>query len=239
MPLLIGGATTSRAHTAVKIAPNYDKGVVYVTDASRAVGVTNSLVSDEKRGPYLADISADYARRCGQAMKKAGAQSRRVYLLPRPVDNRLQIDWANYAPPKPSFLGAKAFRNYDLAELARYIDWTPFFAAWDLHGRYPQILKDDKVGEAARSLFDDAQTMLAKIIDEKPLTAHGVVRVLAGAGATGTTLSCLQMRRDLKKLACFTVFASRWRRTTARIIVCQILSRRKGWERMIMWAHLP
>ena len=173
IPLLIGGATTSRAHTAVKIAPNYDEGVVYVTDASRAVGVANALVSDEKRGPYLEDIANDYAKVRESYNRGKGASPRLAIEDAR--KNALSIAWSDYAPPAPSFTGVKTLRDYDLGTLAAYIDWTPFFSAWDLHGRYPQILDDKVVGEPARALFDDAQKLLRRIIDEKVLTAHGVV----------------------------------------------------------------
>ena len=172
-PLLIGGATTSRAHTAVKIAPNYDHGVVYVTDASRAVGVASALVSEEKRPAYLADVANDYEKVRASYSRRGGASTR--LSIDDARANKFAIDWSGYTPPKPSFTGVKAFRDYDLATLARYIDWTPFFAAWDLHGRYPQILDDKIVGEPARALFDDAQAMLKEMIEKKPLTAHGVV----------------------------------------------------------------
>ncbi|MBI1365906.1 MAG: methionine synthase [Alphaproteobacteria bacterium] len=173
IPLLIGGATTSRAHTAVKIAPNYDKGVVYVTDASRAVGVVGDLISDERRGPFLAKTNEEYAKIREQHAK---GRSRNPRLsLEEARARRLALDWKDYAPPKPSFIGARAFTNYDLATLARYIDWTPFFASWDLAGRYPQILDDKIVGAPARALFKDAQAMLARIVGEKLLTANGVV----------------------------------------------------------------
>ncbi len=173
IPLLIGGATTSRAHTAVKIAPNYDHGVVYVADASRAVGVAGALVSDERRGDYLAGVAKDYDK-IRESYNKGGKSAPRLALEDARV-NSLKIDWSAYTPPRPTFTGLKVLQNYDLETLIRYIDWTPFFSAWDLHGRYPQILDDDKVGEPARALFDDAQNMLRRIIDEKALTAHGVV----------------------------------------------------------------
>ncbi len=173
IPLLIGGATTSRAHTAVKIAPNYDHGVVYVTDASRAVGVANALVSDEKRGDYLDNIAGDYTKVRESYNRSKGASPR------MPIDdarkNAFAINWSGYQPPKPSFTGIKTLRDYDLGTLAAYIDWTPFFAAWELAGRYPQILDDKIVGEPARALFDDAQKMLRQIIADKSLTAHGVM----------------------------------------------------------------
>ena len=172
IPLLIGGATTSRAHTAVKIAPNYDHGVVYVTDASRAVGVAGSLVSDERRGAFIDQTYADYEK-IREQHDKGRERNPRISLADARA-RRLALDWNNYAPPRPSFTGVKAFRNYDLATLARYIDWTPFFASWELAGKYPNILDDKIVGEPARALFNDAQAMLKRIIDEKLLTAHGV-----------------------------------------------------------------
>ena len=172
IPLLIGGATTSRAHTAVKIAPNYDHGVVYVTDASRAVGVAGSLISDDKRVAYLDDIRTDYEKVRTQH-EKGAARNPRLSLdearAKKPV-----IDWRAYTPPAPAFTGVKTLRDYDLRTLADYIDWTPFFASWELAGKYPRILDDEIVGEPARALFADAQAMLARILDEKLLTAHGV-----------------------------------------------------------------
>ncbi|MFQ5562132.1 MAG: methionine synthase [Parvularculaceae bacterium] len=172
-PLLIGGATTSRAHTAVKIAPNYDRGVVYVTDASRAVGVASALVSEEKRAPYLTGVAEDYDR-IRQSHAKGKSRAARIALHDA-RKNKTPIDWASYTPPKPAFTGVKALRDYDLETLARYIDWTPFFAAWELHGKFPQILDDKTVGEPARALYDDALAMLETIIGENLLTAHGAV----------------------------------------------------------------
>ncbi len=173
IPLLIGGATTSIAHTAVKIAPNYDKGVIYVTDASRAVGVASKLLSKEQRSGYLSDISTEYSA-IKTKFEKGKGKSPRLSLQDARA-NGLKIDWDLHKPVKPSFLGVEAYKNYDLEKLAPYIDWTPFFASWELHGKYPQILEDNVVGEAARDLFKDARTMLARIIDEKLLTAHGVI----------------------------------------------------------------
>ena len=172
-PLLIGGATTSRAHTAVKIAPNYDGGVVYVTDASRAVGVAGSLVSSEKRAPYLENIAQEYERVRAQHEK---GRSRNPRLpLAEARANAPKLDWSAYAPPVPQFLGVKTLRDYDLTTLAEFIDWTPFFASWELAGKYPRILNDDIVGEPARALFDDAQKMLKDILENNRLTAHGVL----------------------------------------------------------------
>ncbi len=209
IPLLIGGATTSRAHTAVKIAPNYDGGVVYVTDASRAVGVAGALVSDERRPDYLKGVAEDYAKVRESYARRDSAPARLSLEAARA--NSPAIDWAGYVPPRPTFTGVKALRDYDLETLARYIDWTPFFAAWDLKGRYPQILDDDKLGDAARALFDDAQKLLRRIIDEKALTAHGVVGfwpangngddiVLYGDEARTQTLASLHgLRQQMKK----------------------------------------
>ena len=173
IPLLIGGATTSQAHTAVKIAPQYDKGVVYVTDASRAVGVVSDLISEERKSGYLANIANDYAR-LKEKFENRQKTDRRTSLAEARA-NATPVDWKNYQPPRPSFTGTKAFREYDLKTLAQYIDWTPFFASWELHGRYPAILEDKVVGEAARNLFVDAQEMMEKIITENWFTAHGVV----------------------------------------------------------------
>lgn len=172
IPLLIGGATTSRAHTAVKIEPGYEHGVVYVTDASRAVGVAGNLVAEDRRSEYLAGIAKDYENVRAQYEKGRTKNPRRP--IARARDNKPLIDWAAYTPPKPSFTGIRTFRDYSLTELSGYIDWTPFFASWELAGKYPRILDDKIVGEAARGLFDDAQAMLARILDEKLLTAHGV-----------------------------------------------------------------
>jgi len=173
MPLLIGGATTSRAHTAVKIAPQYEHGVVYVTDASRAVGVAGALVSMERRPAYLAEVRAEYAR-IREQHEKGRERNPRLSLK----DARARaprIDWKSYTPPVPSFTGVRPFRDYDLKTLADHIDWTPFFATWELAGKYPRILDDDVVGESARSLFADGRSLLADIIANKRLSAHGVV----------------------------------------------------------------
>jgi 5-methyltetrahydrofolate--homocysteine methyltransferase len=168
VPLLIGGATTSRAHTAIKIAPNYDGPVVYVPDASRAVGVVTKLLSIDMREDYLKEIAADYeAARALHAGKKAAA----MVSLQQARANAAKLD---YAPVKPRRLGVTVLKNLDLAEIAKYIDWSPFFQTWDLAGRFPKILDDAVVGEAARNVFHDAQAMLGQIIDEGWLTASAV-----------------------------------------------------------------
>ncbi|WP_201744789.1 methionine synthase [Neoaquamicrobium microcysteis] len=174
IPLLIGGATTSRVHTAVKIHPRYERGqAVYVTDASRAVGVVSSLLSAEQKPGYVETLRAEY-RKVSDAHHRSEAEKQRLPLA-RARANAHRIDWANYQPPHPSFTGTRTFETWDLAELARYIDWTPFFQTWELKGRYPKILEDEKQGAAARQLFDDAQAMLAKIIDEKWFAPRAVI----------------------------------------------------------------
>jgi 5-methyltetrahydrofolate--homocysteine methyltransferase len=174
VPLLIGGATTSRVHTAVKIHPNYRRGqAVYVNDASRAVGVAAALLSAEQRPTYLADVRTEYVR-IAAAHARGEEQKRRVGLADARA-NALKLDWRSYVPPRPSFLGTRIFSDYALAELVAYIDWSPFFATWELTGKYPAILDDAKFGEAARSLYADARAMLDKIIAEQWFRASAVV----------------------------------------------------------------
>ncbi|MCD2182533.1 methionine synthase [Rhizobium sp. GN54] len=174
IPLLIGGATTSRVHTAVKIHPRYDRGqAVYVTDASRAVGVVSSLLSPDARQGYVETLQAEY-RKVADAHRRAEAEKQRLPLA-RARDNAFRPDWSAYRPKTPSFLGTRVWQDWDLAELARYIDWTPFFQTWELKGVYPKILDDEKQGAAARQLFADAQAMLEKIIAEKWFTPKAVV----------------------------------------------------------------
>lgn len=166
IPLLIGGATTSRVHTAVKINPRYERGqTVHVNDASRAVGVVGSLLSPEAKAPYVASVRDEY-RKLADAHARAEADKERLTLAAARANGH-KIDWAAYSPPRPSFLGTRAFDSWDLADLARHIDWTPFFQTWELRGRYPKILEDEAQGEAARQVFGDAQTMLRQIIEEK------------------------------------------------------------------------
>ncbi len=174
IPLLIGGATTSRVHTAVKIHPRYERGqAVYVTDASRAVGVVSSLLSSEAKAGYVDTIRAEYAK-VAAAHARSELEKKRLPLV-RARENAEKLDWTNYRPKRPSFLGTRSFDHYDLAELARYIDWTPFFQTWELKGRFPAILEDEKQGEAARHLWADAQAMLAKIIEEKWFRPRAVI----------------------------------------------------------------
>jgi len=173
IPLLIGGATTSKVHTAVKINPAYARGqTVYVTDASRAVGVASSLLHKDSGGDYASGIRAEYEKiATGHAAQRS--TSRRL-TLQQARANRARPDFARRAGA-PKFLGTRVFDDYDLAELARYIDWTPFFQTWELAGPYPAILTDETVGKAATDLFNDARKMLARIIGEKWLTARAVI----------------------------------------------------------------
>jgi 5-methyltetrahydrofolate--homocysteine methyltransferase len=173
IPLLIGGATTSRIHTAVKIDPKYSNSVVYVPDASRAVGVAGDLLSKERQGDYVKSIKDEYEQ---MRVKRSQRKSiRKSFSLQQARENKFECDWKNYTPPKPTFLGLKVFEEYSLDELCKYIDWTPFFHTWELAGKYPKILNDDVVGDEATKLFEDAQLMLKKIVDEKWLTARAVI----------------------------------------------------------------
>ncbi|HEX2843281.1 MAG TPA: methionine synthase [Hyphomicrobium sp.] len=174
VPLLIGGATTSRVHTAVKISPNYNKGqTIYVLDASRAVGVVSNLLSETESKPYVENIKAEYVK-VREAHLANEAKKQRITIAAARA-NKYAIDWASYTPPKPSFLGTRTLKNFPLADLVPYIDWTPFFQTWELTGRYPQILDDNKVGSEARKLFADARALLDRIVAEKWFTANAVV----------------------------------------------------------------
>ncbi|MFK0277750.1 methionine synthase [Ensifer sp. NPDC090286] len=210
VPLLIGGATTSRVHTAVKINPRYDRGqTVYVTDASRAVGVVSSLLSPEARDSYMETVRAEY-RKVADAHARNEAEKRRLPLSQARA-NQHRIDWSSYQAKAPSFLGTRVFESWDLAELARYIDWTPFFQTWELKGVYPKILDDEAQGAAARQLFDDAQAMLKKIIDEKWFAPKAVVgfwpagtvgddiRLFTGEDRTAELATFFTLRQQLSK----------------------------------------
>ncbi|MGB6622851.1 MAG: methionine synthase, partial [Xanthobacteraceae bacterium] len=175
MPLLIGGATTSRVHTAVKIHPHYRRGqAVYVNDASRAVGVVSALLSRESRPRYVGEVRAEYVRIA--AAHARGEENKQRLSLSDARANALKLDWSGrYVPPVPQFLGTRKFADIPLAELVDYIDWSPFFATWELPGKYPAILDDEKVGEAARGLFADAQDMLRKMAGEQWFRASAIV----------------------------------------------------------------
>jgi 5-methyltetrahydrofolate--homocysteine methyltransferase len=171
IPLLIGGATTSRVHTAVKIAPHYEGPVVYVPDASRSVSVAQGLLSDQA-GKYIDELNADYER---VRQQHANKKQTPLWPLAQARANATPIHWANYTPPKPKFIGRRVFKNFDLAELAKFIDWGPFFQTWDLAGPFPQILKDEVVGHEAQRVFSDGKRMLQRLIDGRWLSANAVM----------------------------------------------------------------
>ena len=174
-PLLIGGATTSRVHTAVKIAPNYKGATVYVPDASRAVSVASNLLSESLKTAYVSEVASDYEKiRAQHASKKGPA----LVSLATARANAFKADWEHYTPTKPALLGRREIRHVDLAELARFIDWAPFFQTWELSGPFPAILDDAIVGEAARNVYADAKAMLARIIEGRWLTANGVIALM-------------------------------------------------------------
>jgi 5-methyltetrahydrofolate--homocysteine methyltransferase len=203
VPLLIGGATTSKVHTAVKIHPNYAKGqAVYVLDASRAVGVASSLLGRDKAN-YVADVQADYVK-IADAHARAQENKRRITLADARADG-LKLDWSSYRPVTPSFLGTKVFRDYPIAELVPYIDWTPFFATWEIKGTYPLVLEDEKVGAAARSLFNDAQAMLKQMVEEKWVSANAVIGFWP-ANAVGDDIALYEDEaRDSEKATFYTL----------------------------------
>ena len=172
IPLMIGGATTSRVHTAVKIAPHYDGPVVYVPDASRSVSVASSLLSDESAKKFIQDLRDDYVRIREQHANKKAAPT---ISLEAARKNRERIDWSCYVPEKPKFIGRRVFKNFALSDIAKYIDWTPFFQTWDLAGKFPAILDDEVVGVEARKVYADAQAMLDKLVKGQWLQADAVV----------------------------------------------------------------
>ena len=173
MPLLIGGATTSRVHTAVKIAPHYTNGpVIYVSDASRSVNVCQSLTSDDGAAKFIGDLKDEYTRVREQHASKKGPE---IITLEAARANAPRIDWTGFNVAKPKFLGRRLFKNYDLAMIAKYVDWGPFFQTWDLHGPFPQILTDDVIGEHARQVFAEGEKMLERVVAERWLTANAAV----------------------------------------------------------------
>ncbi|MDN3526416.1 methionine synthase [Halomonas sabkhae] len=173
IPLLIGGATTSKAHTAVKIEPGYEHPVIYVTDASRAVGVAGKLLTPGLKADYINDIRDEYEKVRERNAKRRPKAAEISYAQAR--QHKPDFDWQAYTPPRPALSGLQTFADQPLAPLIERIDWTPFFMSWQLAGKYPQILEDAKVGEAARNLFDDAQAMLRYLVDERLIQARGVI----------------------------------------------------------------
>ena len=178
IPLLIGGATCSRVHTAVKISPHYEGPVVYVPDASRSVGVCSELLSDERAARFIAELKADYDK-----VRELHANKKQTPLvtLAAARANKTKVDWAGYQPPAPKFIGRRVFKNYDLAELAQHIDWGPFFQTWDLAGPFPAILKDEVVGTEAQRVFSDGKRMLQRLIEGRWLTANAVLGLYPAA----------------------------------------------------------
>jgi 5-methyltetrahydrofolate--homocysteine methyltransferase len=175
IPLLIGGATCSRVHTAVKIAPHYEGPVVYVPDASRSVGVCSDLLSDERAAAYIAELNVDYER---VRTQHANKQQTPLVTLAQARANKTPLDWASYTPPAPKFTGRRVLRNQDLGELAACIDWTPFFQTWDLAGKFPDILRDEVVGAEAQRVLSDGKRLLQRAIEGRWLQAHGVLTLL-------------------------------------------------------------
>ncbi len=185
IPLLIGGATTSRAHTAVKVDPKYDGPVVWVKDASRSVPTAAALLHDERRETLMADVKVDYD---ALRARHAGKGDRKLLKYDAARANATPVDWSSYTPPAPNQSGIHVLEDYDIAELREYIDWQPFFNAWEMKGRFPDILNSPTSGETARKLYDDAQAMLDSIIEEKWLTARGVYGFLPAAGDGDDTI---------------------------------------------------
>jgi 5-methyltetrahydrofolate--homocysteine methyltransferase len=175
LPLMIGGATTSRMHTAIRIAPEYEHGVVHVLDASRSVTVAGSLLNEVLKKPFLENIDSEYAKlKSDFANKKSGKQ---LLSYAESKANKTKLDWSKFEPVKPAFLGVKVFDKVPLQEIADFIDWQPFFIAWEMHGKFPQLLSDPVIGDAATRLFKDAKALLKKIIDEKWLNPRGVIGI--------------------------------------------------------------
>ena len=201
VPLLIGGATTSQIHTAVKISPNYQRNqAIYVTDASRAVGVVSSLLGEE-RDTYVGKIRETYGA-VARAHARGRAGKSRLSLA-EARENKFKIDWARYSPPRPASLGTLAFKDYDLARLVPHIDWTPFFSAWDIKGTYPGVLIDSRYGEAASALYADAKAMLARIVEERWLTANAVIGLWPANTVGDDDIAVFEDESRTKEIATF------------------------------------
>ena len=217
LPLLIGGATTSRAHTAVKIAPHYRASTVHVLDASRAVGVVNSLLNENSRTEFDAKTREDYARL--REDHAARTQKKKVLALEEARANRTPIDWSSYRPPKPEFLGVRAHASdlgtVSIRTLAEYIDWSPFFHAWELRGRYPGIFEDPKFGKQARELFADAQELMDRIIAKDLLIARGV-HAFWRANSVGDDVDLYADDDRTKKIATFYFLRQQMKKPTSQ-----------------------
>ena len=196
LPLMIGGATTSRMHTAVKIAPQYDDGVIHVLDASRSVTVAGSLLSKEQKPEFLEGIKKEYEKLKEDFGNKRSAKQ---YLkFEEAQQNGAVINWDNFTPVVPSFTGTKVFKNYSLEEISEYIDWQPFFIAWEMHGKFPQILTDAVIGVEATKLYHDAKALLKKIIEDKWLSAQGVIGFWPANKTTPDTVSVKSGKSEIK-----------------------------------------
>jgi len=196
VPLLIGGATTSRMHTAVKIAPEYDHGVVHVLDASRSVTVASSLLNRDQKPAFLGSIRSEYKK-----LKEDFSNRRTIKQLLTLAEarrNRMPVEWNNFSPPKPSMIGTRIFDNYSLDEIAKYIDWQPFFIAWEMHGKFPQILSDTKIGKEATRLYGDAKVLLRQIITEQWLNARAVIGIWPAAAVGPDTVAVAGEERPVK-----------------------------------------
>ncbi|HEX7753944.1 MAG TPA: vitamin B12 dependent-methionine synthase activation domain-containing protein, partial [Niabella sp.] len=207
-PLLIGGATTSRMHTAVKIAPQFDKGVVHVLDASRSVTVAGSLLNPEQKPQFLETIKTEYSKLAADFASKKKVKE--FLNIEQARENKAPLNWTGFQPQVPAFTGIKKFPDYDLAEIRKYIDWQPFFISWELHGKFPQILEDPVVGKEAQKLYVDANKMLDQIVAEKWLTAQGTVGFWPASKTADDTVEILEgdkktalqfLRQQIKKAA--------------------------------------
>ncbi|HOZ78717.1 MAG TPA: vitamin B12 dependent-methionine synthase activation domain-containing protein, partial [Ferruginibacter sp.] len=195
-PLLIGGATTSRMHTAVKIAPQFDQGVVHVLDASRSVTVAGNLLNKEQKTGFLADIKTEYEKLKEDFENKKPVKQFLPFAAAQA--NATKIDWSSYQPVAPTFTGTKQFDNFDLGELREYIDWQPFFIAWELHGKFPAILTDKVVGVEATKLYNDANSLLDKIVREKWLTAKGCIGFWEASRVAPDTIEVADKSKKIK-----------------------------------------
>ncbi len=198
IPLMIGGATTSRMHTAVRIAPEYEHGIVHVLDASRSVTVAGSLLNKDTKPAFLNGIKNEYEK----LKKDFGNKRSAKPLLPflNAQKNKFEIDWKKVKRVEPKFIGTKVFKDYSLIEISNYIDWQPFFIAWEMHGKFPQILNDEKIGKEATKLYNDAQQLLKKIIDEKWLTANGVIGFWEASCTSPDTVTLYKNGSEITRL---------------------------------------
>jgi 5-methyltetrahydrofolate--homocysteine methyltransferase len=217
VPLLIGGATTSKAHTAVKIEPQYRQPVVYVPDASRAVGVATSLLSAELRDGFVQSVRAEYEEVRGR--RAAKDRARNLLPIDQARDNPAEIDWSRYAPPVPAQPGVQVFEDIPIQDIARYIDWTFFFHAWQLKGRYPQILEDPEKGDEARRLFADARAMLERVVAESWLRAAAVIGLFPANGV-GDDVAVYANEERIEPIASFHFLRKQGRQPAGKYNEC-------------------